>query len=110
MGVKKRTRTQLQPWGLLGFIQSQKLLNHPDILDGAPIGAWSLKPFITFYRNQVGNCDMDELENCNIQSYGINVQKTLNTPNKCFYLAHFIVGDVPPYKCVALREVYFIII
>lgn len=40
-----------------------------DILDGAPMGAWSLKPFIIFYRNQVRNCDMDQLENCNIQSY-----------------------------------------
>jgi hypothetical protein len=42
--------------------------------------------------------------NLKIVTYGINVQKTLNTPNKCFYLAHFIVGDVPPYKRVALRE------
>jgi hypothetical protein len=74
-----------------------------DILDGALVGAWSLKPFIIFYnRNQVGNCDMDQLENCNrfrvlgfrVQSYGINVQKTLNTLNK-FYLAHFVVRDVP---------------
>jgi hypothetical protein len=62
-GRKKKKKTQLQPQGL-GFIRSKKLLNwifwmvHGWML-------WSLKPFIIFYnRNQVGNCDMDQLENC----------------------------------------------
>lgn len=63
------------------------------------VGKKTLNPFIIFYRNQVGNCDMDQLQNCNIQStYGIHVQKTLNKHSQQVFFGTFRCSGCPHNK------------